>query len=269
MKYILKHIFKRIVKFIVCTFIYLISISIVVFLFATILNSKGVEEPLRASIDILFGIASEKTALIPQNLIVAECITRDVFIVFWIGAMLSRLLSPSNPIYFSKYYTYENNTYSFRYWLMLPPHRFLYDVDIRVLVTESNKPNSGRNRMKPLWEWESSEQHLSLARGIRHVDISANNCTENASLVKLTACLENSEMEKKIRVMIRGTDKRGNTYYESKVYNPEDCAKGYQFISTLKNEYLEQSNCEISNTKRKLLPTIRYQYFGSVTNSMG
>lgn len=231
MRYIYKHIFTRITRLFLYFLIYVIVSAVLIAVFGGFYKTYGLSlmDAISVSFDLFFGI-DENSGRFNSTLIAIEYVVRDVILVTWIGLSLSRLLSPLNPIYFTNAFTWipktddQPGTFSFCYWLMLQSGRFLYDVEILVFVPDTSK-DPGRNHMEKLWQWN---QHYSLARGIRYIDIKED-CD------KLYGYLFDSKMP--LVVMIRGTDEGGRMYYRSKSYTADNCKKSSIFISILKAKY--------------------------------
>jgi hypothetical protein len=146
---------------------------------------------------------------------------------------------------------------------MLTSGHYLYDIEIRVFVLDASK-QTGRNHMPTLWKWESSEQHLSLARGIRYIDIIKEEDT--LGLRKLLKGSDN-ELPKKVTVMIQGSDEDGKMYYRSKSYTISDCRDDQEFLSILKSEYSNRIPKENRSALNKV-PGIQFHNFDKTISSL-
>ena len=255
MRLIYKHILARVTRLLVYFLIYIIvSISIIIaFGFGFKLSGLNFGEAVIISFHLFYGIESN-TIAINSMAIALEYITRDIIFVAWVGSSLSGLLSPVNPIYYSDVFTYNSDSkvFSFRYWLMLKSGRFLYDLEIRVFVQDYSK-QTGRNHMATLWEWTSESQHLSLARGIRYIDI-----------LDVGAQLSELLFRKKqtVTIMLRGTDENGKIFYRARSYTASDCRCNQKFISVLKDEYCKLLNLDQSERN----PHVQFDFFNKTYN---
>ncbi len=257
MRYIYRHILTRSMRLLVYLFAYIIASFLIILAFGGVYNLNGIEfrEAVSISFHLFYGIESNYKA-ISSGTIAFEYIIRDVIFITWVGGSLSKLLSPVNPIYFADYFTCnkeENGQRktTFRYWLMLKSGQFLYDVEIRVFIQDTSRP-PGRNHIATLWEWNSEDQHLSLARGIRYIDI-----IDNGELLNLI-----SKKGQVVTVMIRGIDEDGKVFYRARSYSKKDCHQEQQFVSILKTIYCKQLGLKDYSPT---YPWVQFDYFNQTT----
>lgn len=255
-------------------FLYIIIAFVLVGAFCLFYFKLNIENPFRFSLNIFYGLEINYSNSL-YYLVVLECFARDLFSLAWVGAVLVYLLTPAKRIFFSKYFIYDKNSVTFRYWILIPKKHYLYDVMIRVLITESKKNNIGRNKISTLWEWESSDQHLSLARGDRYVEINKQNCSGD-SFESFSNYLKNAGIaDYTITIMIRGTDKRGKVFYSKQTYKGKGKGKNlvenHVFLQTTKSEYLDSIHAfspplkdKINANDLKKLPAMRYNYFNKL-----
>ena len=169
---------------------------------------------------------------------VSELVIRDIFFISWLGNFLVKFLEPLNPIFFSKYVIYSKNRMKFRYWIMLQKENYLYDVQLRLLLQDDSNKETERGVNKVPFEWELKSdpdiQNLSLARGIRYLELSESDSYELQEKIKE---IEHRQGIPKMQIMIQGTTKNGVTYFAHKTYSIQKAlAFGYDFVYTRQDE---------------------------------
>lgn len=213
---------------------------------------------------LYLGNRFENYAYVKQLIIVCSEMV-DILIV---SNMLKKLLNPINPIYFSDYFIYDTpkKEFFFRYWIMMREGKYLYDINVRVLLIRPSVFQVGENKLKA--EWHSMDKNitnLSYARGIRYVVLSRNESDE------LKRYLENEEYDDCIiNVIISGKTNTGEVFTKFKNYEPRKCMIGYRFVPLQEHEYMselyykptEHNREAVWDKKREMFC---YQHFNMVT----
>lgn len=242
----------------------LISI-IVVFslLFGVIYLKNGVQSPFSLCFNVIWG-----EPIIPDDLsstIIIQKILYDVVLVLFIGAFVSQQIKPVNPVEYSEYISYciGANKYYFRYWVLLPKNKYLYDAKVRLVVTEKAELNSGINSLHTLYE--ITENYNSI-RGVRFLRLLGDEATKFSDVL----CSAQSLL---ISLYIIGTDEAGLTYSAVKRYKKDAIMSGYYFVSIRKSEYLLQAQealCLESGNRHSVIENssskevMRYRHFNKL-----
>lgn len=247
---------------------YLAASAFIILLFGLFYYFNNVCSPWKLSLEVFWG---SEESILPEVycFIFAEKIINDLFALIFVGKILEKFLKPINPIITSKYAIYDTvkMKFSFRYWIMLSRFEYLYDVKIRVLLTEYETHQRGINQLKPLWELKSDDiQSLDQIRGIRYIELSAEDSQE---LINTVQKYPNKSW--RIDVSIRGNNENGTTYYKWHRYQPKAILIGYRFIPLQRHEYESdyffstdpyKTDDDISNFKKREF--FRYHYFDKV-----
>lgn len=260
---LLGHLYAFLLRFFKYIILYFIIVSIFVVIFSFIYSSKNVSDPFIFCIDVIWG-----TPETPENvkaITIGQKIFYDVFLVLFLGSFISQQIRPINPIEYSKYISFckQSNEYFFRYWIILPVGKYLFDAKLRLIVTLKEEFNRGVNSLACVFEKEAEYNSI---RGVRYFKISgvdasrfSNALSRNSSLI--------------ISLYIIGTNETGVIYSSVKRYKPADIMRGYKFISIRKSEYKEQAkkacNSVLKPSKKFLHKStkdssrefIRYQHF--------
>ena len=275
----------------ICLYIiyYLLSTLIVISFFAWIYYVKGIVNSWRVSFELFWQIESYSFDEI-IIWIYAEQIVNDLFSLMLVGTVLARLLEPLNPIIFSDYVVYDtvDRKMSFQYWIMLPKGKYLYDVKIKLILTEYETHQRGNNKLESLWEASGDKLELDLARGIRFITLTEK---ESTDLIKSVEEFYKRHIVNGIHIggkyaidlSIRGTSENGTTYHAWHSYKSEDILIGYRYVPIQRHSYetndLYRENYLSEEERKKLNPSedfykagkkefFRYQHFGKVYRLM-
>ncbi len=246
----IRHVFNGVLRIGKFVLIYVLSILLLSCFFALIYKKQNISNPIQLSIDVLWGEPAY-----PQNVsgtAKTQKIVYEVFLVFLVGNYISQQLKPLNPIEHSKFIACNEieNHYSFRYWVLLPKRKYLFNVKARLLVTDQAELNRGDNRLSS--QYEKEETYNSI-RGVRTFTIKGEDAESFASVLQRGSV---------ISLYIIGTSESGITYSSVKRYKPTDIMRGYGFVSIRRSAYEKQALPVKSKRKHKNCKEfIRYQHF--------
>ena len=253
-----EHFSKKVMNFVIYCFLFIILMGVINIVLGAVLKGfyfpeLGLLSAAQVCIEAFCGISSN-TGELPIYFQVFIQIIRDCYFVFIAGFAFSKMSEPINPIYFSKYFTYNtaDERFSFRYWLLFKLSQYAYDVNIRVFVADEDYC-SGKNHIKMIWEWKSEDQQLTMARGVRFIEFTDFKAEEDSSLFKIL------KAGKRVCVIISGQNENGHRFYKSKEYDISNLAVDYEFLSIQKKEF--KDTFKIAGDEIKKIPTTRYQYF--------
>lgn len=258
---------------------YFLGTFLLVYLFSVLYAMKGVPSQFELSFEIFWGIESE----FPESIqIIAYCekVTYDLFSVIFVGAVLVRLLQPLNPIKFCNYVVYDtvDKKFSFRYWIMLPKGKYLYDVKLRILVTDHESHHRGINQLHSFWE---ANGDLPQARGIRFVELDQNesqNLKKEIEKMKQKIAGHGGEVKERYAVdfSIRGISESGTTYCGWRRYKDDEIITGYRHVPLQRHTYdseyfyrtkpIDEEKVDISKDfyEKGKKEFFRYQHFDKV-----
>ena len=209
------------------------------------------------SVDIFFGSIPDTEESI-HFLAVLESLSREIIVVMLLGTILSKMLYPLNPIYLSKYIALDNDgVLHFRYFTLLKKGNYLYDVHIRVVVSNPRDMNVGEGQLM-----DEFSQQLEMIRGVRRCVL------KRIQTMRILKKLEDSD--KKIHFIIKGTDENGVCYTRIKAYEKSDILMGCKFLSIRKSEYAKLDIVKQVDVSNGLIPPviegefIRYQHFNKL-----
>ena len=232
---ILQQIWKKVYRLIKYILIYFVFAFFIINCFAAVYHELGESSPYLISGNIFWGISVPES--IPRNLYIAQIAVQNIFFIAWVGSSLSKFLKPLNPFFFSKYVVYHNEQIKFRYWIMLPAHKFLYNIHIRIYLSDGPLYNGGVNKLQAKWEWNSKFQNIDLARGVHIVALSEKDSTELDT--KLSEC----STEAKLVIMIHGNTDEGLAFWGRHSYNVNKFFKiGYDYVPVRHYECAEIVN---------------------------
>lgn len=228
-------------------FFYLLGTFLIVYIFALLYIQKGVTSPFRLSFEIFWSIESEYPELI-KTIAYCETIAYDLFSIILVGTVLVRLLQPLNPIQFSNYIVYDtvDRKMTFRYWIMLPKGKYLYDVKLKILLTDYESHQTGINQLETFWEPDNNKMNLDQIRGIRFVEL---NEKESSDLIILIERMIQKHINDKgeyiggncaVDFSIRGTSENGTTYYGWHRYKLEEILLGYRYVPLQRHTYASE-----------------------------
>lgn len=255
---------------------YFFSSLIFVSVFAFIYYRMNLEDPIRYSIGVFWGISNESPIEGVSFWSTTEVIVSQLFSIIIATSMLLKFLKPLNPIILSDKIAYNTKTKKFKfcYWIMWPEGRFLYDTTIRIFVTDRQAHQAGVNSL-PV-EWESKDEKvikLRLARGIRYAQLSVKESKKLYNIINSkNNTTKDSANEYEIDLVISGSDSTGNRYYAWRRYGLNAVCYGYQFVPLQQHEYTDyrffqgdEDKLNINVDKNKLKKELfRYQHFGKL-----
>ena len=235
---------KRIKSIILYLIYYFLSSIFVTAVFAWIYSIRGIGNPIEVSFEVFWGLDSHWNSNIIKWIYV-EKIVNNLFSIILVGSVLTRFLEPINPILFGKYVVYDtvDKKFSFRYWIMLPKGQYLYDVKIKLLLTEYETHQRGINKLNSSWEMNSDNLQLDLARGIGFLELTVN---ESSDLIKAInkMCYKYAASNGRsfggefgVDLSIRGNSENGTTYHGWCRYKKEDILLGYRHVPMQRHSY--------------------------------
>lgn len=260
----LQQLKKRVWRLIKYAFVYTAIAILIIFSFSTIYYMLGIENPYQMSEDIFWGIAATPLLESIRYIGILQIVVKDTFFIVWIGSLLSKFLTPLNPLFFSKYVVFCDGCFKFRYWIMLPAHNFLYDIHIRVFLSDGPLYNGGVNRLQADWELKDSNiQHIDLARGVHFVSLSKE---DSYLLLSKINKIERKGGDARLIIMIHGHNQNGLMFRGQHSYSTEKhLKKGYRYVSIRQSECVDVVNsilCDNPFVKDNKL--IRYQNFDKI-----
>lgn len=255
---------------------YLLSSLIFIIVFSLIYYLNNIENPIKNSIGIFWGLPNQISSESMSFWLTAEVIVSQLFSIIIATSVLIKFLKPLNPIILADKIAYNTKTKRFRfcYWIIWPEGRFLYDTTIRIFIANRLAHQAGVNSL-PV-EWESKDEtvtKLRLSRGIRYVQLGEDESKEFYKMLNSIKHLPKDSLNAyEINLVISGSDETGNRFYAWKRYNLRDVCYGYQFVPLQQHEYTDerffQGNDEELNTnvdEKKLKKELfRYQHFGKL-----
>lgn len=248
----------RLVKYIM---IYLLAALIIISLFSFVYLKLGVPSPFVVSTNIFFGL--ENNIYVPRAIHLSQLTAQNILFVTWISTSLASLLKPLNPLFFSKYIVYIHGKYKFRYWIMLPEGHFLYNVHIRIFLSNGALFNGGANKIEGIWQLNSDIQDIDLARGVRYVVLSKSDSQRINSEIKKLKDPEKASVY--FTIMIQGSNENGMTFFAQKRYPLAYLKNDYDFVSIRQPEYLAAAKKMGYKTSVSEDPTlIRYHNFDKI-----
>lgn len=242
-------------------FDYLIASSVIIIAFGFIYKLNKVYYPWQMSLEIFWGFG-ERIPLIVYNWVFLERVVNELFVLIFVGKILEKFLKPINPIITCKYAIYDtvNEKFSFRYWIMFPQNIYLYDVKIRVLLTEYETHQRGINQLKTIWELDSEIQNLDQIRGIRFIELSEADSQNLLKAIEKLLQADNGSGKRgkwSIDLAIRGNDENGNTYYKWSRYYYNRVLLGYRYVPLQRHEYDSDS---FYSLKKNLVNVMDFEY---------
>lgn len=223
---------KKILNIIRYCLIYVICTGLIIGIMILVYSKTGYNNPDQKSIAVYLGSAQDVDFLTLIQFTL--CRLADILVF---SGILASLLEPVNPIYFSDYFIYDNlkNKYRFRYWVMFREGTFLYNVTIKVFLTENHMQYAGINRIKPLWESEDPLiTNLSMIRGMRIIELNEKDSE------KLSAAISSHKEHKdslRLNILISGETEKGKHITKMAHYFPEKCLHGYRFVPLQQRVY--------------------------------
>ena len=221
---ITKQILKKLKNFLLFPVFLIIGSSTIVLIFALIYYQLGIINSLQYSIDVFVGYAKIKNEI--YALTIAEIVIKYIFSVSFIGKFLLKFLEPLNPIAASNYFIYDeiHNIIRFRYWIMLPANKFLYDIHIRAIVVNEKEKTNGINALPK--KFILDDNLLEVARGVREVTLSKGTNDYPQILLDM---LKTSD--KSLCIIISATTENGKRLNYMKQYKIDNMVKNCEFVS--------------------------------------
>lgn len=262
--------------------IYYLMISfVIVLMFAVLFKIMDVENPFIYSMNIFWGTwdkSSDKLYVLG----ICEVIVSNLFNIIIATSVLIKFLKPLNPIFVSKYFVYNTKLkkFMFRYWVLLPEGKFLYDTTLRVFVTTAEAHQVGVNTLKTLWRSRDDKVlKLKQTRGIRYLELRKKESQELLEVLKKNSKYDFTKehsLKNRIEIdfVITGKDETGTQYYKWKRYHIDDLMYGFQFVPLQGHEYCDERFFSLVNTKEKFVAyketlkgkkeLFRYQHFNKL-----
>ena len=232
--------------------VYLIVSVSIVYLFKLLYNVSNLKVSFWDSAKVYFGVAYSEPIVEKDILVLLEIISRDLFSILVVGVTISNLLVPQNPIEISEIGIYRHQRIQFRYWIMLPPHEFLYDACIRIALVRKSELDRDDGKLVRFPEDEETEE-LRLIRGVRTVTLTPKFST--AIINKL-----HNGRAYKVFVIITGNLNNGRRYYAYKTYETETILCGYRYVPVEREKIKERASIQNMYNLRKI-PEINYLNF--------
>lgn len=267
---------KTIEKYIVLLCLYFIIALAIIFLFAfafvnhdfdtSLFTSFG--DALHYSTYVFFSVDSITIYDSLNKIVLYETIAREFLVVILLGNFVAKLTVPANPIFFSRFFTENDGKISFRYWIILPKGKYLYDAKVRVAITDDSEFIKGVNSIESYWEYEQSYDFI---RGVRYIELDANEKAKATADVKRKettnrklSLKESIDKENAtICIIIKGTSEDGQYYNYMKKYKKVDCVYNCKFVSIRKTEFSSKDDA----ARKRIVTPIRYQHFNCMTVS--
>lgn len=221
------------------------------------------ENAIELSLRVFFALETSTGNIPIDRIIIMETITREIMVVMLLGNFVSKMLVDVNPIVFTRFFVFDGSSYCFRYWVVLPRGKYLYDVKVRVIVVKNSEFNSGKNKMESAWQFEQS---LDFIRGVRSIEIDSSmigvedkKSTQDEDQGKtLREVLKQTDNDSSICVIIKGINEDGRYYNQMYRYSSVDCIEGCKFVSIQRNEFAKDV------ASKQIITPIRYQHFNRV-----
>lgn len=263
----IQQLWRKIKRLIQYAALYIAFAFLFIFVFSEIYKSVDASLPNTTSVNIFLGMKDIRS--LPSNvyyICLMQIAAQNIFFIAWIGSFLSKFLKPLNPLFFSRYVVCCHNQMKFRYWIMLPAHKFLYNVHIRVYFSSGSLYNGGKNKLTAEWELNNPRiQNINQARGVHIVELEE---AETKSLLIEIDKYKN-EPDAKLVIMINGSSDDGQIFWGRHSYNLSKFLKtGYQHVpirqpecARVVNKFSKESNiCEIHENRY----LIRYENFNKI-----
>lgn len=253
---------KTIEKYFVLLCLYFFIAIGIIFVFAFALYNydhdgeifQSFGNAVRYSIYIFFSVESITIHESLNSIALCETIAREFMVVILLGNFVTKLTVPANPIFFSRFFTEHDGKFSFRYWILLPKGKYLYDAKVRVVITEDSEFIKGINGLEAYWEYEQS---FDFIRGVRYVEIDkVPQTVEVEGKIPFRESIEKKNAT--ICIIIKGTSEDGQYYNYMKKYKKEDCVYNCKFVSIQKSEFNSAGH-------ERIVTPIRYQNFNYMT----
>lgn len=230
--------------------IYLLFSAAIIFTFMVIFRLQSCVIGFKESAMVYFGTGY--TEGMSQATILCEIAARDLFSVLVVGVTISNIMVPQNPIEIAEFFTLKNGKCQLRYWIMLPPHEFLHDVTIRVLIIKKKDIAKDDGKLRTTRKLEE-EENLDMIRGVRSLTLGKK--FSGSVMHKLL-----KDDDYMLYVIIRGTLSNGRQYYAYKTFEKErvlcDCTYMPIDKAKIKNDQ-ELSKALICDK----LPETNYMHF--------
>ena len=222
--------------------------GVIVLVFTGLYYIEGQPAPFQISMDVFLGI-QDSNIIVVHWIIVVETIIRELYVLLFGGTVLARVLKPLTPIIVSRYIVYNDNLLRFRYWILYPHQKYLYDLNIRAVIVNKNDLIRGTTASLSEPKMLLTQESLKAARGVRYVDVSFTSAEKELfdTLMK--------NVQNQIYLLIQGTDESGVTFNIAHSYYSKSVLKDCSFVSIRATEFQES-------------PTeyFRYHYFDKVTS---
>ncbi len=229
------------------------------------LSSYGIENAYQISSYIWWDLESDIE--LSNSFLITIRVLRYIVDVTIIGAYLVKFTEGINPFTMSDFFLYDtvDEILVFRYWVMYPAGKYLYNLKVSVKLLTRSNTLYGANHTQGLWEAELDS--LDQVRGIRYIEVSHEDTLRFLDVIDQHKQNKSSE-EMYMIVSLSGSDSLGKVYSFSKRFDPELVLKGYKFVPYL--EYGAEVFLNHNNGRHALLNhnlphgNPRYQYFDKI-----
>lgn len=267
---IIAKLLKKFVYFILYALLFILISWIIIGIFGLVLLCSGIDNPFRESIYLWWDIESNY-GISSEMVIVAKSL-RYIAEVAIIGAYLVKFTEAVNPFAMANNILLDtvDKTIVFRYWIMYPTGKYLYNTRVGVKLLTPSDRNYGTNHTHGLWESKELDE-LPQARGIRYIELSPKESKD------LLLSIYKNRHNKGIYILVSlsGSDSSGKTYTFTKSFNPKLILKGYKFVPF--REYGTSTFLNPSKGRQALLSDKnlnfdghpRYQYFDKIYEMHG
>lgn len=263
---ILFQLSRKFINLLLFAVLYILLSLIYILILSLILKNQNLENPIMISTLIWWEVDSYISISLPSNILVTTRIVRTMVDIGIISASLSKLTEAINPITMANHFVYDSidKIVVFRYWIMYPNVRYLYDIQIKVRLTSKRDDHFATNENNGLWySKENSFKTLTSARGIRYIQL---NKDESEELMSKLDRIRHEE-DYHIQVMIKGSDSSGKVFSYIKQYTPQQLLYGYKFVPFKEYNcfaFLDENQGRNILKNRARFTTPRYHYFDKV-----
>lgn len=246
----IKHVNQHTKTLCISACVYLFFSAAIIFVFMVIFRMQSCIIGIKESAMVYFG--AEYTKGMVRTTILCEIASRDLFSILVVGVTISNIMVPQNPIEIAEFFTIKNGKCQLRYWIMLPPHEFLHDVTIRVLIIKAKDIAKDDGKLRTTKKLEM-EENLDMIRGVRRI-------TLNKKFSKSVVHKLFSEDDYKLYVIIRGTLSNGRQYYAHKTFEKERILRDYAYMPIDKAKIKDDQNLSQAMIYNKF-PETTYMHF--------
>lgn len=246
--------FKNVLSYFVLLVVSFLSLILV---FSVIYLYNGIENPLLVSFNVFFDMEIDAYLYsFAYGTIIFEKIFKELFIAIFLGKVISQFLDKDNPIFFSKYVTYDEreNAFHFRFWIMLPAGQFLYNSTINISLLTQKDVHKAVNRTNSTLNIKPDETNFQQLRGVWEVKVSSQSPSSPREIIN--ELRKNPEL--KIRVIFKGVSEKGEILHSVNFYTLDCILENCAFVSIRSSTFLpgEKKNFfRYQNFNKVYIPT--------------